>query len=306
MKTLLKIAASLLVVLAIGIVLTSSYTTSKVVESQETTVTSDFNTRYHITMPPIPDTVVFCGEQVPLDNWEVKERLEREILSNTYWQSNTLLLLKRSGKYFDEIDAILKEEDVPTDFKYLAVAESGLTNAVSPAGARGVWQFMKTTGTSYGLQITSEVDERYHLEKATRAACEYLKKAKEELGSWTLAASAYNRGLPGISRDLKNQKVDSYFDLYLNSETSRYVFRIIAFKLIMENPEAYGFKLSDDQLYTNTATEEVKVDTTINDLADFAITHNTNYKTIKLLNPWLRDDHLMVKTGEVYHIAIPQ
>ncbi len=304
MNTLLKIGLSVAILLGIGIVLSASKAGES--EAQIATVTSDFNSRYHITMPPVPDTIWLCGELVPQSNWEVKERLERELLSNTYWQSNTVLLLKRSGKYFPLMDRILAEEGVPLDFKYLAVAESGLTNAVSPAGARGVWQFMKSTGQSYGLTVNSEIDERYHIEKATRAACAYLQKAKGQLGSWTLAAAAFNRGLSGVKRDLSNQKVDSYYDLYLNSETSRYVFRLIAYKLIMENPGGYGFSLSNDEYYTNVETVNIKVDSTIADLAEFAIQNNTNYKTVKLLNPWLRDDHLIIKPGKSVLISVPK
>ncbi len=252
MKIAPKIGIAVILVMSLGLVLSASRA-GEGIEDLEA-ISTDFNSKYHIAMPPIPDTILLCGELVPQWNWEVKERLERELLSNTYWQSNTLLLLKRSGKYFPMMDKILKEEGVPTDFKYLAVAESGLTNAVSPAGARGVWQFMKSTGESYGLEINNEIDERYHIEKATRAACAYLKNAKSELGTWTLAAAAYNRGLYGVKRDLSNQKVDTYYELFMNTETSRYVFRLIAYKLIMENPSDYGFSLKKSEYYTNTPT----------------------------------------------------
>ncbi|MFT5724941.1 MAG: membrane-bound lytic murein transglycosylase D [Bacteroidia bacterium] len=306
MKTTLKLGISVLVIFAAGILISASDVggneTSQIAEDSS----DGFGSKYHIAMPPIPDTVTFCGEIVPKTNWEVRERLERELLSNTYWQSNTMLLLKRSGKYFPMMDRILKEEGVPTDFKYLAVAESGLTNAVSPAGARGVWQFMKSTGQAYDLKVNSEIDERYHIEKATRAACAYLKKAKKSLGSWTLAAAAYNRGLPGIRRDIAKQKVDSYYDLYMNTETSRYVFRIVVYKLIMENPTAYGFNLESQDYYTNVPTINISVDTTIADLADFALDYGTNYKTLKLLNPWLRDNHVIIKPGTKILIEVPK
>jgi membrane-bound lytic murein transglycosylase D len=304
MKTSIKIALSIVMLLGIGLVLSASKAGEN--DAQLEAISTDFNARYHIAMPPVPDTIFLCGELVPQSNWEVRERLERELLSNTYWQSNTLLLLKRSGKYFPLMDRILAEEGVPLDYKYLAVAESGLTNAVSPAGARGVWQFMKTTGQSYGLTINREIDERYHIEKATRAACKYLKHAKDKLGSWTLAAAAYNRGLSGVMRDLSNQKVNTYYDLYMNTETSRYVFRLIAYKLIMENPAGYGFSLPDEAYYSNIPTVNIKVDTTVTDLADFAILNGTNYKTVKLLNPWLRDDHLIIKPGNSVLIEVPK
>ncbi len=304
MKIAPKIGIAVILVMSLGLVLSASRA-GEGIEDLEA-ISTDFNSKYHIAMPPIPDTILLCGELVPQWNWEVKERLERELLSNTYWQSNTLLLLKRSGKYFPMMDKILKEEGVPTDFKYLAVAESGLTNAVSPAGARGVWQFMKSTGESYGLEINNEIDERYHIEKATRAACAYLKNAKSELGTWTLAAAAYNRGLYGVKRDLSNQKVDTYYELFMNTETSRYVFRLIAYKLIMENPSDYGFSLKKSEYYTNTPTVNMSVDTTISDLAEFALQNGTNYKTVRLLNPWIRDDHLIVKQGEKLVIEVPK
>lgn len=304
MKTAIKIGISLLLLVCLGLVLSASKVGESVEELEA--IGTDFNAKYHIAMPPIPDSIWLCGELVPQSNWEVRERLERELLSNTYWQSNTLLLLKRSGKYFPMMDRILKEEGVPTDFKYLAVAESGLTNAVSPAGARGVWQFMKSTGEAYGLEINNEIDERYHLEKATRAACAYLKKAKAELGTWTLAAAAYNRGLYGVKRDLSSQKVDTYYDLYMNTETSRYVFRLIAYKLIMENPAKYGFNLKRGEYYTDVPTVNIAVDSTITDLAEFAIVNGTNYKTVRLLNPWIRDDHLIIKPGDTLLIEVPK
>lgn len=305
MKTWFKYIAAPMVLIGSVVLFSSSQTEDSIAQKQLAQMNS-FQDDYHIAMPPIPAELTFCGERVPMDEWEVKERLEREVLSNTYWQSNTLLLLKRSGKYFPLIEKILEEEGVPEDFKYLAVAESGLTQAVSPAGARGMWQFMKSTAEAYGLNVSGEIDERYHVEKSTRAACAYLKKAKDHLGSWTLAAAAYNRGLPGIKRDLDKQKVEEYFDLYLNTETSRYVFRIIAFKLIMNTPESYGFHLKEADYYNPVPVESVAIDTTIWNLPDFAKSNNTTYKTIKLLNPWLRDDHLTIKPGDSVIIDLPK
>ncbi len=302
----IKIGATIGLAVILGIALMSSYSTSSEVSKVNEVKESSFNDNYRIAMPPIPDTVRFCGELVPQLDTEVKERLEREVLSNTYWQSNTVLMLKRSGKYFPLIERILKEEGLPEDFKYLAVAESGLIQAVSSAGAKGIWQFMNSTAQSYGLTVNSEVDERYHVEKSTRAACAYLKKAKEDLGTWTLAAAAYNRGLAGIKRDVRNQQVTSYYDLYLNTETSRYVFRIIAFKLLMSSPEKYGFVMKTKDYYKPESVILIQVDTTITDLADFAIKNGTNYKTVKVLNPWLRDDHLTVRAGSEYLIKVPR
>ncbi len=305
MKNSIKLVIALFMIVGAAVLFSSTDSKSAVKENKDESIMA-FSDAYRIAMPPIPKTMTFCGESVPLDNWDVKQRLEREVLSNTYWQSNMMLLLKRSGRYFPMIEKILEEEGVPSDFKYLAVAESGLTQPISSAGARGMWQFMKSTGIAYGLTISSEIDERYHLEKSTRAACTYLKKAKGQLGSWALAAAAYNRGLPGIKRDLHKQKVNQYYSLYLNTETSRYVFRILAFKLIMSNPQKYGFQLEEEDYYRPVPVEMLSIDSTIWNLPNFAILHKTDYKTLKLLNPWLRDDHLTVKPGKVYKVNVPK
>ena len=196
---------------------------------------------------------------MPLNNPDIKERMDRELLINTYWQSNGLLLFKRANKYFPIIEPLLKEYGIPDDFKYLAVAESGLQNNRSPAGAAGFWHFMKRTGKEYGLEINSYVDERYNIEIATRVAAEYLKKAKKRFGSWTLAAAAYNAGSAGISNQQNRQQATaSYYDLLLNDETSRYVFRIVALKEILSNPHKYGFNFRENDLYTQIPTYKVR------------------------------------------------
>lgn len=248
----------------------------------------------------------FLGEQVPLHIVDVQERLDRELLVNMYWHSNTYLLMKRSAKYFPIIEPILKENGVPDDFKYLAVIESGLTDAVSPAGARGFWQIMPKTAEELGLDVSKTVDERYHLEKATHAACKYLLKSKEELGSWVLAAASYNVGLHSIKKRMKSQKVDSYYDVYLPEETARYVFRMIAVKEIMENPIKYDLGLTKEEYYELVPVVQIGVDTTITDLALFAKSMGVNYKALKIHNPWLRDEMLENKTNTKYKIAIPQ
>jgi membrane-bound lytic murein transglycosylase D len=267
---------------------------------------SAFGQHYHIASPPIPKAPVFAGEVMPVQQPDVKERLERELLVNTYWQSNTSLLIKRAGAYFPIIEPILAEEGVPEDFKYLAMAESGLTQAKSPAGARGFWQFLTTTGKSYGLEIRNGLDERYHIEKSTRAACEYLKKAKEQFGTWTLAAAAYNRGENGLSRALSDQHVKSYYDLYLNPETARYVYRIVALKYIYSTQEDYGFHIGKEEYYTLPNTYLEKVDKTIEDLPKWAIERGTNYKVLRSLNPWIRSYELTVPASKVYYLKMPE
>ncbi len=260
---------------------------------------------YTISAIDIPDDLNFAGEKVPQDDPEIMERVDREFLVNTYWQSNALLLMKRSHKYFPIIEPILAKNGVPDDFKYLAVAESGLQNVVSPAGATGFWQIMKNTGKEYGLEVNSNVDERYHLEKSTEVACQYLKKYKEKYGSWTLAAAAYNAGPAAISRYMDIQQVDDYYDLLLGEETGRYVFRIMAIKEILSNPEKYGFIIESEDLYSAVPTFNVEVDEPVNNFADFAGQYGINYKILKWHNPWLREPHLNNASGKKYIIQIP-
>lgn len=256
-------------------------------------------------LAPRPKSIQFLGEQVPLHITDVKERLDRELLVNTYWHSNTILLMKRANKYFPIIEPILKKNGVPDDFKYLCTIESSLTNVVSPAGASGFWQIMPRTAQELGLEITKTVDESYNLELATEAACKYLLKSKEELGSWALVAASYNVGLSSVKRRMEEQQVDNYFDLYLPTETARYLFRIIAIKEIMENPIKYGFAIEKEELFQFEPTKEITIDSTIDNLALFAKTQGINYKLLKLHNPWLRDKHLENKSSKLYAIKIP-
>lgn len=261
---------------------------------------------YNVYALQVPEHLSFAGERVPLENPDILERMDRELLVNTYWQSNGLLMFKRAKKYFPVIEPILAKYGVPDDFKYLAVIESGLTNAVSPAGARGVWQIMKTTGRENGLEVNTNVDERYHLEKATEVACRYLLRAKENLGSWTLAAAAYNAGNTGISRRLKEQNVSDYYDLLLGEETGRYVFRIVALKEILSHPDKYGFNFREKDLYTKVPTFKVEVDTAVTDFTKFAERFGINYKILKIHNPWLREPHLNNTSRKQYFIEIPK
>ena len=260
---------------------------------------------YKVYALKTPENLSFCDEQVPLELLDVRERLDRELLVNTYWQSNMLLLIKRSFRFFPLIEKILNEEGVPDDFKYLAVIESGLENVRSPKGAKGIWQIMSGTAKEYGLEVNKNVDERYNLELSTRVACRYLKKAKDKFGSWTLAAAAYNRGISGISRNLNRQKVENYYDLLLGRETSRYIFRILAVKEIMENADNYGFIFKENDLYKPHEIKKIELDTAISNITDFSKKIGINYKTIKLFNPWLLENHLNNKSRKKYIIKIP-
>lgn len=264
-----------------------------------------FTSNYRILSPCIPQKVDFAGETVPIDLFYIREALEREILVNTFWQSNTLLMIKRAWRYFPVIEPILKENNIPDDFKYLALIESGFDNVVSPAGAAGFWQFLKSTAKSYNLEITDEVDERYNLEKATDAACKYFKESNRKFNNWTMTAAAYNMGNTGLSNQVNIQKSQYYYDLNLNSETARYVYRIIAFKLIVSEPTKYGFYLRKNELYQPLKTQKYIVDSTISDLGNFALKMNVNYKLLKFFNPWLRKNSLTNKNKKKYEIILP-
>lgn len=252
----------------------------------------------------LPKNVHFADEPTPVDIPDVRERLDRELLVNANWHSNTFLMIKRANRVFPVMEPILKQYGIPDDFKYLAVIESGLVNVVSPAGARGIWQFMPETAKMYGLEVNNQVDERYHLQKSTEAACKYLLDAKKKYGNWTLAAASYNAGMQGIQNRLDQQKSFNYYDLHLGEETSRYVFRIIAMKEVMENSQKYGYRLSPQELYYQPSVETIKVTESIPSLVDFAIQNGMNYKELKLLNPWLREDKLIVSNNKSYEIAV--
>ena len=254
----------------------------------------------------IPNVMTFAGEKVPLQDTDVRERLDREIHVNTYWHSNMLLMIKKANRFFSEIEPLLKKYNLPDDFKYLAVAESGLDNVTSHAGASGFWQFMKATGKEYGLEINNYVDERYNLELATKVAAQYLINSKELFGSWTNAAAAYNAGNAGITKQMKRQDATDYYSLLLNSETGRYVFRILAFKEILSNPEKYGFYVDQQHLYQAIPTKTIIIDTPVADFAKFAKQQGINYKILKIHNPWLRDTYLKNASGKAYSIKIPK
>lgn len=280
-----------------------SNSASLLISKKDSILVSDSG--YKITAIEIPENLNFAGEAVPSNDPEILERIDREFLVNTYWQSNAVLLIKRANKYFPIIEPILAKNGIPDDFKYLAVAESGLQNTVSPAGATGFWQIMKTTGKDYGLEVNENIDERYHLEKSTEVACKYLKNSKNKFGNWTMAAAAYNAGPAGMSKYMGIQKTEDYYDLLLGEETGRYVFRILAIKEILSNPEKYGFHLDKKDLYSAIPTFNVEVTAPVANFADFAKEYEINYKILKRHNPWLREAHLNNTSGKKYTIEIP-
>lgn len=243
-------------------------------------------------IPPLPDHVTFCGENFLLSNFDIRERLDKELIVNTYFHSHTTQAIKRANRYFELIEDVLIEQEIPDDFKYLCLIESGLTQARSPAGALGFWQFMPQTANQYGLRVDGEVDERMHIQKSTIAACRYLKDANEKFDNWLLTSASYNRGIAGIESDLEEQGVSNYFDLHLNSETSRYVFRILAMKIIFENKKAYGYDPDNMELYEPIKTRRIEISESIGDVKKWAKNQGSNYRMLKLLNPWIIGNRL--------------
>ena len=293
------ILAGLLILITIGIFL--------LIKNSNSSKTISFKThsKYQVYALDLPQNISFAGERCPLEREDIAERFDRELHVNTYWRSNTLLLMKRINRWFPMIERVFKNEGIPDDFKYLAIAETMLQNLESPAGAAGFWQLLPTTARELGLEVNNEIDERYDQLKATYAAAKYLKRAKKRFGSWTNVAASYNRGMNGYQRALRKQKVNDFYDLKLNSETSRYVFRILAFKEIIENPEKYGFKIRRKQYYPEIKTIKLKVDTTINNLVDFAHKNGITYKTLRLHNPWVNDYSLSNNKRKTYTFLIP-
>ncbi|MEZ5069837.1 MAG: lytic transglycosylase domain-containing protein [Bacteroidales bacterium] len=261
---------------------------------------------YAVQGVDLPERVTFAGERMPLDLYDVREALDREMLSNVYFHSQTIRLMKLANRYFPVIEPILKKNLVPDDFKYLVLAESGLTQAVSPANAVGFWQLMKGTAQDYGLEVNAEVDERYHIAKSTEVACRYLIESYRTYGNWTMTAASYNAGRRGVERQAERQKKENYYDLLLVEETSRYLYRVVSFKLIFEDPEAYGFHVNRADLYPEIPVDKIRVDGAVADFADFAAEHGTNYKILKSLNPWLRDTKLTNTAGKSYEILVPK
>lgn len=265
-----------------------------------------FNEHYKVFAVNIPENVEFAGEKVPINDFDVRERLDRELLVNTYWQSQTLLMIKRANRWMKIIEPILKRNGIPDDFKFLALVESGFTLNVSPKGAAGFWQFIPSTAQAYGLVVNDQIDERYHIEKSTEAACRYFKDAYKQFGSWTLVAASYNMGTNGIAKQLERQKTKSYYDLSLNEETSRYVFRVVAIKEIVNNPKQYGFYFRQKDLYPAIPTETITVDSTIKNLPQFITNLGYPYKTFRYFNPWIRSDALMNAEKKTYALILPK
>lgn len=291
-----QIIITLSVIFMVGLLLSSDF------EPADSLAT---NNTLSATPPTAPDSLLFAGEIVPIEYFDVKESLERELMVNIYWHSQTIWLIQKANRFFPLIEPILKENNLPNDFKYLAVAESGLSQTVSPAKAVGFWQIIEGTAKDYGLEVNDEVDERYHIEKSTEFACKYIYESYIRYGSWTLAAASYNVGRRGVDRQLEKQKETNYYNLLFNDETARYIYRILAFKIIFENPEKYGFYIPDNKLYQPYSFEEDEVSGDIISWADYAKEKGTNYKMLKTLNPWLRSDKLTNGAKKTYRIKIP-
>jgi len=299
-KKYIYFGATLFIFLILQILFFSSYR-----DTDDHIYSQDFN-KNHKTFSLIkPEEIDFCDEKTPVFNNHVWERLDKELVRNTYFQSNTLFYFKRANKYFPIIEPILKKNRIPDDFKYLAIAESGLQNVISPSGAAGFWQILEVTGKEYNLEINLEVDERYHLEKATEVACKYLQEAYDKFGSWTMAAASYNLGRNGISKRIDQQKSNNYYNLHLNPETAAYIFRILAIKEIMENPKKYGFLIRNKDLYSFEKTKEVVFNQQNIQLPIYAREIGINYKILKTYNPWIRTKYLTNASKKEYQIKIP-
>ena len=296
--------------LSVLIVLTGILVVSFVNKDKNKQLNNDFYANfqedYKIHSLKLPDSLYFAGERVPMEFFDVRESLDQELLVNTYWQSHSLLYIKRAHRYFPQIEKILREQGIPEDFKYIPLIESDMINAVSPSGATGFWQIMKGTARDHGLEVNSEVDERYNLEKSTRAACEYFNKAHKKFGSWTMAAASYNVGRRAMREALSSQNANSYYNLLSNTETGRYVYRILAVKMILENQEKYGFHVVEEDLYHPIETKQVKLDTAVNDFAKYADNFGLSYKMFKFFNPWLRKPYLHNRNNKTYMISLPE
>lgn len=299
--TVLVLISSSIVILAVALGFKASGNETKMHEMQ----IPENDTVYGVSPFKLPELVTFAGERMPLENFDTRESLEREILTSAYRHSSTILIIKKANRFNPLIEKILAKNNIPDDFKYLVAAESEYNNVISPAGATGFWQIMSQTGKEQGLEINTIVDERYNIEKSTQFACDYFKKSYEKFGNWTLVAASYNGGRAGLDLQIEIQDQHNYYDLLLNDETARYIFRVVAYKIIISEPAAYGFNLRKDDLYPEIQYYEVKVDTAVSDFSRFAERFNTNYKLLKYLNPWLRKPYLTPRPRKEYTIKIP-
>jgi hypothetical protein len=280
---------------------------NKINKAEETIeIKQDGRLQYKWYAPQMPSKASFAGEVVPLERWEVRERYDRELLVNYYMHGSLMYILKLSSRQFPIIEKELKAYGIPDDFKYLCVAESNLQNLTSPAGAQGYWQFMNSTGPTYGLEINAEVDERYNLKKATDAACQYFLQAYKKFGSWTAAAASYNCGMGGYNGQVTYQGSSNYYDLALPEETNRYIFRILAFKNLISTASNWGYIIQPEDAYKPMKTRTLLIDSTIANLAEFAQANGSSYKLLKIMNPWLRARTLTAKKGKTYEIELPQ
>lgn len=296
-----KAALGTLLLLSAGFIITLLVSA----DDQQNVPTNYEEGTYAASSWDLPETVSFAGEELPLQNFDTHESLDRELNATAYRHGSTILTMKRAGRYFPEIEKILKENGIPDDFKYLACAESDLSNVVSPSGATGFWQIMENTGKEFGMTINKEVDDRYNLQQSTLFACHYFRTAYERYGSWTMAAASYNNGFSGLDEQVDMQKETNYYNLLLNDETARYLFRIAALKLVMSEPLKYGLEITPEDLYMPVPYTEVKVDTTVTSFEQFSRQFDTNYKMLKFLNPWLRKPFLTNDDGREYIIRVP-
>lgn len=300
-----KTVLTIIVLVISSVIILAAVLGFRAVGSVSTISRSSSDSLYAVRSFKLPEEVTFAGERMPLENFDTRESLEREILVSAYRHSSTILIIKKANRYLPMIEKILKKNNIPEDFKYLVAAESEYANVISPAGATGFWQIMANTGKEEGMEINDVVDERYDVEKSTQFACDYFKKSYQKYGNWTLAAASYNGGRGGIDNQIEIQNQKNYYDLLLNEETARYIFRVVAYKLIISDPISYGFNITREDLYPEMDYHEVRIDTAITDLAKFADKYNTNYKMLKYLNPWLRKPFLTPRPKKVYTIKIP-
>ena len=260
-----------------------------------------------VTPPDVPASMTFCGDKVSFDRIDMAERMDRELTGIVYGQTLSSIIIKRANRYFPRLIEILKKNNMPEDLIYLAVAESSLDiNALSPVKAAGIWQFMAATGKQYGLEVNDDVDERYDPEKETVAACKYLRNAYSKYGNWATVCASYNAGTGKISSELSSQRVNTSFDLRLVSETSRYVFRIIALKIFLENPKRFGYRLRSNQLYQPIEYDEVRVNAPVANWTTWAREHGITYAQLRDANPWIRSNKLPNASGKVYRAKVPK